>query len=79
MVATGLGTNILFPALVASLMATSVQSGRVALGAAKQLIETGSFEGNVVLVALSGLFSAFSLLVLAQGVLLAPPPPPKEE
>ena len=78
MVATGLGTNVLFPMLVASLLALSVRSGAVSFAAARQLLETGEFEGNALLVGVSAIFSVFSLLILAQGVLLAPPPPPKE-
>ena len=79
MVATGLGTNVLFPLLVASLLLLSLRSGSVSVDAASQLLETGQFQGNALLVGASAVFSALSLMVLAQGVMLAPSPPAEKE
>eukprot|EP00518_Triparma_eleuthera_P002244 CAMPEP_0182455702 /NCGR_PEP_ID=MMETSP1319-20130603/1787_1 /TAXON_ID=172717 /ORGANISM="Bolidomonas pacifica, Strain RCC208" /LENGTH=273 /DNA_ID=CAMNT_0024653823 /DNA_START=329 /DNA_END=1147 /DNA_ORIENTATION=- len=62
MVGTGLGTNVLFPLLVASLLLLSLRSGSVSVEAASQLLETGQFRGNALLVAASAVFSAISLL-----------------
>ncbi|GMH97396.1 hypothetical protein TrVE_jg7670 [Triparma verrucosa] len=78
MVGTGLSTNVLFPALVTALIVASIKSGLVTFDAIQQQLTYGYFEGNALLVGVSGLFSLFSLAVLAQGVLLAPPPPKED-
>ncbi|GMH98897.1 hypothetical protein TrLO_g14206 [Triparma laevis f. longispina] len=79
MVTTNLSTNVLFPALVTTLLITSIKCGLNTFDAIQQQLTYGYFEGNVVLVGISGLFSLFSLAILAQGVLLAPPPPKEDE
>lgn len=79
MVSTGLGTNSIFIGTVVSLIAISIQSGITTFGAISQLMTTGSYEGNVIVVGGSCVVSLISLLVLGYGVALAPPPPKKEE
>jgi hypothetical protein len=64
---------------VVSLIAISIQSGITTFGAISQLMTTGSYEGNVIVVGGSCVVSLISLLVLGYGVALAPPPPKKEE
>jgi len=79
MVTTGLGTNTIFASIVTALLIASASSGFTTVGAVRQIVETGGYDGNIAVVAGSGAVSLICLIVLGYGVALAPPPPKKEE
>jgi hypothetical protein len=72
---TGLSTNVLLPLIVALLLLASAASGKLTLDFAWTLATTGDFNGPILLPILSSIFTLFSLLVIAQGAILAPKPP----
>jgi len=78
-VGTQLSSNVLFISLVVSLITVSIQSGKTTCDALVQLITTGHYEGFLPIPVLSSIISLFTLLVLYQGVALAPPPPKSGE
>jgi len=72
LVFTQLGTNTVFPIIVASLILLSLWSMQTSIDAAIQILQTGMYNGNILLPVLSALFSIFSLAVIAVGVVIAP-------
>ena len=78
-VSTGLSSNILFITLVASLIAVSSQSAKTTVEAIWELVTTGHYDGYIVVPMLCSVISIFTLLILYQGVALAPPPPKSGE
>ena len=76
---TGLNTNALLPLTIVVLLLVSAISGKTTLDAILQILNTGSYDGFVLIPAVSSIFSVFSLLIVGQGIALAPKPPPAEE
>ena len=75
LVFSGLSTNYLLPLTILVLTTLSGLSGKVTLDSLIEFWQTGSYQGNIVLPLLSSVFSFFSLLILGQGIALAPKPP----
>mmetsp|Transcript_11998 Transcript_11998/g.18079 ORF Transcript_11998/g.18079 Transcript_11998/m.18079 type:complete len:382 (-) Transcript_11998:232-1377(-) len=76
---TGLNTNALLPLTIILLLLVSAISGRTTFDAALQILNTGSYDGFLLVPAVSSIFSLFSLAIVGQGIALAPKPPPAEE
>jgi hypothetical protein len=72
---TGLSTNVLLPLIVALLLLASAASGKLTLDFAWAVATTGEFHGPILLPVASSIVTLFSLLVIAQGIILAPKPP----
>lgn len=79
LVVTGLSTNALLPITIVGLLASTALSGRSTVDAIWSLATTGSFDGPIFLTLLSTIMTAFSLGILAQGIMLAPKPPPESD
>lgn len=77
LVLSGLSTNKILPLTVAALLIVTALAGNVSFKAGYDIMTTGTYEGNLLLSLLSTAFSFTSLLILAQGVALAPKPPPE--
>jgi len=74
LVYSGLSTNVLLPIVIVLLTILSGLSGKVTIDALYELGTTGSYDGNVLFPLVSSVFSIFSLLILGQGIALAPKP-----
>lgn len=72
---TGLNTNALLPMTIVLMLILTALSGTASVTAIWELATTGSYDGPLLLALTSLVFTAFSLFIIAQGILLAPPPP----
>eukprot|EP00525_Craspedostauros_australis_P000287 CAMPEP_0198129430 /NCGR_PEP_ID=MMETSP1442-20131203/51701_1 /TAXON_ID= /ORGANISM="Craspedostauros australis, Strain CCMP3328" /LENGTH=77 /DNA_ID=CAMNT_0043789817 /DNA_START=50 /DNA_END=283 /DNA_ORIENTATION=- len=61
--------------IVVALLATTAASATSSYHAVMSLINTGSYDGPIVVALLSSLFTFFALGIIIQGALLAPKPP----
>jgi len=79
LVTTGLSTSVVFPSLIAFVVVLFLVSSAQAATAAWQLATSPQdFDGNVALIVLETLVSAFSLAFILYGASLAPKPPPEQ-
>lgn len=74
LVYSGLSTNALLPLVIVFLTMLSGVSGTVTIDALYELGTTGRYDGNVLFPLVSSVFSILSLLILGQGIALAPKP-----
>lgn len=76
---TGLTTNALLPIVIASLLLCSGLSISSSLASLNELLTTGTIDGPIIVPVLSSLFSVLTLLIIAQGAILAPKQAPSPE
>ena len=72
LVLTGLTTNALLPIIIVALLLASAASSVITFDSLWTVWTTGSLDGPIFVPLLSSVFSALSLLIIAQGAILAP-------
>lgn len=72
LVSTGLSTNMLLPLVILALVMGTVASAITSIESGLYFIQTGTFDRPWIIPLASVTFSIFSLLLIMQGILLAP-------